>query len=164
MLERFADAVPCRAFQALGVVAALPFESPATDVTTFPCQRAVRVLILTQEGNNGSLSGATSLSSRRAVLLHALDTVDALVDVCGDFLSSKVAEDLWPLLKASVLFLCVLVCLVVRASLPSCAGLFAGVWYAPCTRSFDGHERRMAFDRHEDGTKRGAIVRTRTSR
>lgn len=44
---------------------------------------------------------SSSLSSRRAVLLHALDTVDSLVDVCGDFLSSKVAEDLWPLLKVS---------------------------------------------------------------
>lgn len=42
---------------------------------------------------------ASSLSSRRAVLLHSLDTVDALVDVCGDFLSSKVSEDLWPLVK-----------------------------------------------------------------
>lgn len=33
------------------------------------------------------------------MLLHALETVDALVDVCGDFLASKVSEDLWPLLK-----------------------------------------------------------------
>ncbi|CAM9675898.1 unnamed protein product [Ectocarpus fasciculatus] len=46
---------------------------------------------------------ASSLSSRRAVLLHSLDTVDALVDVCGDFLSSKVSEDLWPLLKLLLL-------------------------------------------------------------
>lgn len=53
------------------------------------------------DANGGSISGISSLSSRRAVLLHALDTVDALVDVCGDFLSSKVAEDLWPLLKVS---------------------------------------------------------------
>ncbi|CAM9393588.1 unnamed protein product [Hapterophycus canaliculatus] len=45
----------------------------------------------------------SSLSSRRAVLLHALDTVDALVDVCGDFLASKVSEDLWPLLKLLLL-------------------------------------------------------------
>lgn len=54
------------------------------------------------EVNSGSFGGMSSLSSRRAVLLHALDTVDALVDVCGDFLSSKVAEDLWPLLKVRV--------------------------------------------------------------
>lgn len=54
------------------------------------------------EVNDGSLGGMASLSSRRAVLLHTLDTVDALVDVCGDFLSSKVAEDLWPLLRVSV--------------------------------------------------------------
>lgn len=40
------------------------------------------------------------------MLLHALDTVDALVDVCGDFLSSKVSEDLWPLLKVSRGFGC----------------------------------------------------------
>lgn len=43
--------------------------------------------------------GASSLASRRAVLLHALDTVDCLVAVCGGFLATKVAEDLWPLLK-----------------------------------------------------------------
>eukprot|EP00752_Nemacystus_decipiens_P012189 g10806.t2 len=55
------------------------------------------------EVNGGPLNGVSSLSSRRAVLLHALDTVDALVDVCGDFLSSKVAEDLWPLLKLLLL-------------------------------------------------------------
>ncbi|CAM9532484.1 unnamed protein product [Ectocarpus sp. 13 AM-2016] len=46
---------------------------------------------------------ASSPSSRRAVLLHSLDTVDALVDVCGDFLSSKVSQDLWPLLKLLLL-------------------------------------------------------------
>ncbi|CAB1113910.1 unnamed protein product [Ectocarpus sp. CCAP 1310/34] len=46
---------------------------------------------------------ASPLSSRRAVVLHSLDTVDALVDVCGDFLSSKVSEDLWPLLKLLLL-------------------------------------------------------------
>lgn len=51
--------------------------------------------------NGGAFGDASSLSSRRAVLLHALETVDALVDVCGDFLSSKVEEDLWPLLKVS---------------------------------------------------------------
>lgn len=42
-----------------------------------------------------------SLSARRAILLHALDTVDVLVEVCGDFLSLKVSEDLWPLLRVS---------------------------------------------------------------
>eukprot|EP00903_Cladosiphon_okamuranus_P012353 g11582.t1 len=52
---------------------------------------------------DGSLGGMASLSSRRAVLLHALDTVDALVDVCGDFLSDKLAEDLWPLLRLLLL-------------------------------------------------------------
>lgn len=51
-------------------------------------------------GNVGVFTDA--LRSRRAALLHSLDVVDALVDVCGDFLSSKVAEDLWPLLKVRV--------------------------------------------------------------
>ncbi|CAM9135285.1 unnamed protein product [Scytosiphon promiscuus] len=54
-------------------------------------------------GNDDYGGTSSSLSSRRAVLLHALDTVDALVDVCGDFLASKVAEDLWPLLKLLLL-------------------------------------------------------------
>lgn len=48
-------------------------------------------------GDDGDL--LESLASRRAVILHALDTVDILIEACGDFLSSKVSEDLWPLLK-----------------------------------------------------------------
>ncbi|CAM9944988.1 unnamed protein product, partial [Choristocarpus tenellus] len=39
------------------------------------------------------------LTARRAVVLHFLDTMDCLVGVCGDFLSTKISEDLWPLIK-----------------------------------------------------------------
>ncbi|CAM9425346.1 unnamed protein product, partial [Discosporangium mesarthrocarpum] len=40
-----------------------------------------------------------ALPARRAVILHFLDTVDCLAGVCGDFLSTKITEDLWPVMK-----------------------------------------------------------------
>ena len=51
------------------------------------------------------IDSANVISQRRAILQHIVKAVDILVDLCGDFLSLKVTEDLWPLFKSLLMIL-----------------------------------------------------------
>jgi hypothetical protein len=43
---------------------------------------------------------AAQIAQRRAILQHVVSAVTKLVELCGDFLSLKVTEELWPLCRA----------------------------------------------------------------
>ncbi|CAM9619070.1 unnamed protein product, partial [Phaeothamnion confervicola] len=111
-------AAPCLAAQAaaaaaareclgqLAAVGAAPMLLPAVHALWPALMAQFRLYAFEQPagGSNGSQSNldsgsGQSFEARRAVLLHLLETVASIAERCGDFLSIKVAEELWPALR-----------------------------------------------------------------